>query len=90
MLNIKKISSKDKNFSELINKYVTQRKESSSKIQNTVRNIISDVKLYGDDSLIKFSNEFDNFLVKNASEFEISKTQITQSLDTISKEEKEA
>ncbi len=40
MLNIKKICSKDKNFSELINKYVTQRKESSSKIQNTVRNII--------------------------------------------------
>ncbi len=90
MLNIKKISSKDKNFSELINKYVTQRKESSSKIQNTVRNIISDVKLYGDDSLIKFSNEFDNFLVKNASEFEISKNQITQSIDKISKEEKEA
>ena len=90
MLNIKKISSKDKNFSELINKYVTQRKESSSKIQNTVRNIISDIKLYGDDSLIKFSNEFDNFLVKNASEFEISKNQITQSIDKISKEEKEA
>ena len=90
MLNIKKISSKDKNFSELINKYVTQRKESSSKIQNTVRNIISDIKLHGDDSLIKFSNEFDNFLVKNASEFEISKNQITQSIDKISKEEKEA
>ena len=90
MLNIKKICSKDKNFSELINKYVTQRKESSSKIQNTVRNIISDVKLYGDDSLIKFSNELDNYLVKDASEFEISKNQITQSIDKISKEEKEA
>ena len=44
MLNIKKISSTDKNFSETLQKYISQRKACTSEIKNTVLSIIEDVK----------------------------------------------
>ena len=44
MLNIKKISSIDENFSENLKKHISQRKVSSSDIKEKVKNIIYDVK----------------------------------------------
>ena len=44
MLNIKKISSIDKNFSENLKKHISQRKVSSSDIKEKVKDIIYDVK----------------------------------------------
>jgi hypothetical protein len=41
MLNIKKISSADKNFSEILQKHISQRKLNSSGIQSSVKNIIN-------------------------------------------------
>ena len=54
MLNIKKISSTDKNFSETLQKYISQRKACTSEIKNTVLSIIDDVKKNGDKSIIIF------------------------------------
>ena len=90
MLNIKKISSTDKNFSETLQKYIFQRKVSTSEIKDIVQSIIEAVKINGDKAIIKFSKEFDNFPVKNVSELEISKEDIITSLDKITKEELEA
>ena len=90
MLNIKKISSTDKNFPETLQKYIFQRKVSTSEIKDIVQSIIEEVKINGDKAIIKFSKEFDNFSVKNVSELEISKEDIISSLDKITKEELEA
>lgn len=90
MLNIKKISSTDKNFSETLQKYISQRKACTSEIKNTVLSIIDDVKKNGDKSIINFSKEFDNYSVKTVAELEISKEDIISSVDKITKEELEA
>ena len=90
MLNIKKISSTDKNFPETLQKYIFQRKVSTSEIKDIVQSIIEEVKINGDKAIIKFSKEFDNFSVKNVSELEVSKEDIISSLDKITKEELEA
>ena len=68
MLNIKKISSVDKNFSEILQKHISQRKLNSSSIQSSVKNIINEVREFGDDALVKFSKKFDNYDVKDAKE----------------------
>ena len=90
MLNIKKISSTDKNFSETLQKYISQRKACTAEVKNTVLSIIEDVKKNGDKSIINFSKEFDNYSVKSVAELEISKEDIISSVDKITKEELEA
>ena len=90
MLNIKKISSADKIFSEILQKHISHRKLNSSDIQSSVKNIINEVREFGDDALVKFSKKFDNYDVKNAKELEVSKETISLALDKISSKELEA
>ena len=68
MLNIKKISSIDKNFSENLKKHISQRKVSSSDIKEKVKDIIYDVKENRDKALVKFSKKYDNYDVNGAEE----------------------
>ena len=90
MLNIKKISSSDKKFSEILKKHVSQRKFNTSDIRDKVKNIISEVKKNGDEALIKFSKEFDNFTVDVPERFEIPKDKFLSAVKKISKEQLEA
>ena len=87
MLNIKKINSTDKNFSEILQKHILQRKINSTDIKNNVKEIICEVKENGDDALVNFSKKFDNYIVKNAKEFEISKEKISSAVEKILPEE---
>ena len=90
MLKIKKMSSLDEKFSENLKRNLSQRKLNASDIKEKVKNIISDVKLNGDQALIKFSSEFDNFEVNKAEELEISKEKMSQAINNISEDELEA
>ena len=90
MLKIKKMSSSDEKFSENLKRNLSQRKLNTSDIKEKVKNIISDVKLNGDQALIKFSSEFDNFKVNTAEELEISKEKISQAIKNITQDELEA
>ena len=87
MLNIKKINSTDKNFSEILQKHILQRKINSTDIKNNVKEIICEVKENGDDALVNFSKKFDNYIVKNAKELEISKEKISSAVEKILPEE---
>ena len=66
MLSIKKINSNDKNFSENLQKHISQRKFNTSDIKDKVKDIITEVRKNGDQALIKFSSKYDNFSVDNA------------------------
>ena len=90
MLKIKKMSSLDEKFSENLKRNLSQRKLNASDIKEKVKNIISDVKLNGDQALIKFSSEFENFDVHKAEELEISKEKMSQAINNISEDELEA
>ena len=69
MLKIKKMSSSDEKFSENLKKSLSQRKLNTSDIKEKVKNIISEVKLNGDQALVKFSSEYDNYKVNNRLNF---------------------
>ena len=90
MLKIKKISSKNKNFSENLKKHISQRKFNTSDIKEKVRVIISEVKKNGDEALIKYSKEFDNFDIQDAKQLEISKDKCEEALKKITKKEFDA
>ena len=90
MLNIKKISSTDEKFSEILKKHVSQRKFNTSDIRDKVKNIISEVKKNGDGALLKFSKEFDNFIIDTPERFEIPKEEFLSATKKISKDELEA
>ena len=90
MLNIKKISSCSKGFSEKIKKHISQRKVNTTNIKDAVKDIISEVRVNGDQALIKFCSKFDNYTVNNAKELEIPKKQLSEALDKISVEELKA
>ena len=90
MFKIKKLSSSDEKFSENLKKKLSQRKINTSDIKEKVKNIISEVKSNGDQALVKFSSEFDNFEVNKAEELEIPKEKISQAIKNITREELEA
>ena len=90
MLKIKKMSSSDEEFSENLKKSLSQRKLNTSDIKEKVKNIISEIKLNGDQALVKFSSEYDNYKVNKAEELEISKEKISQAIKKITREELEA
>ena len=90
MLNIKKISSCSEGFSEKIKKHISQRKVNTTNIKDAVKDIISEVRVNGDQALIKFCSKFDNYTVNNAKELEIPKKQLSEALDKISVEELKA
>ena len=90
MLNIKKISSCSEGYSEKLKKHISQRKVNTSNIKDVVKDIISEVRVNGDQALIKFCSKFDNFTVTNPKELEIPKKQLSEALNKISVEELEA
>ena len=90
MLSIKKINSNDKNFSENLQKHISQRKFNTSDIKDKVKDIITEVRKNGDQALIKFSSKYDNFSVDNAKDLEIPKEKFFEAVGKISKKELEA
>ena len=90
MLNIKKISSIDENFSENLKKHISQRKVSSSDIKEKVKDIIYDVKENRDKALVKFSKKYDNYDINDAKELEVKKEKFSQAIKKISKDELKA
>ena len=90
MLSIKKINSNDKNFSENLQKHISQRKFNTSDIKDNVKDIITEVRKNGDQALIKFSSKYDNFSVDNAKDLEIPKEKFFEAVGKISKKELEA
>jgi histidinol dehydrogenase len=90
MLNIKKISSIDKNFSENLKKHISQRKVNSSDIKEKVKDIICDVKENRDKALVKFSKKYDNYDINDAKELEVKKEKFSQAIIKISKDELKA
>ena len=87
MIEIKKINSNENDFLKILENHTRKRIKNTSGVKERVKNIISEVRNYGDDALLRFSKEFDNFDVSEPKEFEISKKEFSESLPKISKKE---
>ena len=73
-------------FWKTLDKHLSLRnEETNSKIDDHVKSIIEDIKIYGDDKIIEFAKEFDNIsLLRN--EIKISELKKFYNLNTLNKD----
>ena len=58
---IKQLTIRDKNFDRTLSNLLDRQTESSVEVDETVRGIIDQVRLGGDQALLEFTRQFDQF-----------------------------
>jgi len=82
-LNIKTKFSTEKNFFNNLKKDLHFDISSNSKVQETTKSIVNEIKTRGDQALIEFTKKFDNLEKNSVSELEISKSSLSEALENI-------
>ena len=72
-LMINKLSSKDQNFTDLLNSLTSWDQSSNEEVNSTVKKIIDDVIRKGDQSVLDYTQKFDSVDADSISELVISK-----------------
>ena len=67
MIEIKKINSNENDFLKILENHTRKRIKNTSGVKERVKNIISEVRNYGDDALLRFSKEFEIVIFKTFS-----------------------
>jgi len=88
-LNIKTKFSTEKNFFNNLKKDLEFDTSSNSKVQETTKSIVNEIKNRGDQALIEFTKKFDNLNKNSVSELEISKSSLAEALENIPKKVKD-
>ena len=87
---INKLSSKDQNFTDLLNSLTSWDNSSNEEVNSTVKKIIDDVIKNGDQSVLNYTQKFDSVDAKSISELTVSKDRLKKSFDSLDKEQKTA
>ena len=88
-MNIKTRLSTEKNFFNNLKKDLEFDSSSNSKVQETTKSIVNEIKTRGDQALIEFTKKFDNLKKNSVSELEISKSSLVEALENIPKKVKD-
>ena len=88
-MNIKTKFSTEKNFFNNLKKDLEFDTSSNSKVQETTKSIVNEIKTRGDQALIEFTKKFDNLKKNSVSELEISKSILAEALENIPKKVKD-
>ena len=87
---ITKLSSKDQNFTDLLNSLTSWDNSSNEEVNSIVKTIIDDVIQNGDQSVLDYTQEFDSVDAGSISELIISKERLKESFDSLDEEQKTA
>ena len=90
MLNIRRLNSRDADFSAQFKNVLQQNQSAENDVRDTVEAIIKDVRENGDKALLAYTKKFEQTDVKNISELEISTAQMKEYANQISKEQRDA
>lgn len=90
MLDIRRLSSQDADFSVLFNNLLQQNKSAENDVRQTVEAILKNIRENGDQALLSYTEKFDQVSAKQVSELEISKQRMQQALTQISSEQRQA
>ena len=71
---IKQLTIRDKNFDRTLSNLLDRQTESSVEVDETVRGIIDQVRLGGDQALLEFTRQFDQFSALMGEDLEIPKS----------------
>ena len=87
---IKRLNSADSAFYAQLDALLAWEQVSDDQVEQTVREIIADIRSRGDAALIEYTNRFDRMQVSSMAELEISQSQLQQAIDTIPAEQRTA
>ncbi len=90
MLNISSLNYTDTDFYSQLDKLLAWEASIDGEIAKIVIDILADVKQRGNAAVIEYTNKFDRMTLQNASEFELNKQQLQQSLASIDASQREA
>jgi len=90
MIEIKRFDSQSNGFESELKELLSWENESDQAIFDTVNEIISSVKLKGDQALLEYTEKFDGLVVQNAANLELPQERLQQAYQELSDSERDA
>ena len=87
---ITRLSTTASNFEQQLNRLLRREMLVEKKVTEAVRKILADVKLRGDQAVVDFTNQFDDYKVQSIKELIVSSDQLQNSLASLSNEQRES
>ena len=87
---ITRLSTTASNFEQQLNQLLRREMLVEKKVTEAVRKILADVKLRGDQAVVDFTNQFDDYKVQSIKELIVSSDQLQNSLASLSNEQRES
>ncbi len=89
-MNIKRLNSSDASFWQDLDAVLAWESVSDKAVNDTVTDIIADIRSRGDAALVEYTNRFDRMSVSNMGELEIPKERLQQALDGLPSDQRDA
>lgn len=89
-ISIRRFRSDQADFSQQMDELLAWDSVSDASVQDTVTNIINDVRARGDDALIEYTNRFDRMSVSSMVDLELTQKQLQDALDGLDEAKRNA
>jgi histidinol dehydrogenase len=89
-MKMRRLNSQDADFQQQLDALLAWESVSDANVQQTVREILADVRTRGDAALVDYTAKFDRLTVGSFAELEIPQARLQQALDGLSATQREA
>lgn len=89
-LSITRLSASEAGFDDALSRLLAWEDSVDHQVNESVRHILSEVKLRGDEAVMQFTAKFDQLEVASMAELEISAARLEQALESIPSEQRDA
>ena len=89
-MNIRRFSSAQSDFAEQMDQLLAWEAVSDATVQNTVTDIVDQVRARGDEAVIEYTNRFDRTSAQSMADLELNQAQLQQALDGLSEKPRSA
>lgn len=87
---LRTLDTQQADFSESMDKLLAWESVSDPQVQQTVLDILQQVKSRGDEAVIEYTNRFDHLQAQNMAELEIGQEQLREALEKLPEEQRKA
>ena len=74
------------NFDDIAVKFSSRKADISKQVNDSVNDILEDVKKNGDKALMKYCRKFDGFMIDNPKDFVVTKQEILDGVSEVGKD----
>ena len=87
---MKRLSTNQSDYQQQMDTLLAWEGVSDEQVNNTVRDVIKNIRARGDDALLEYTNQFDRMNVASMSELTISAEQLDAALNKIPADQRQA